>query len=361
MITAGSVSITRVSLVVLLFLLLVPCLFHPESSLAQERGISQTAWGTRGQAALSRMGSRLTEVAKRHHIAPDLLQNHLRNDSNLWLDEQENLLFLDEFVPEEIPGQYDRSLLGLQTLVPYNQTFLLHSLPGASKVIYLDFNGHTTTQTPWNTSFPSTITSGSFDLDGNASAFNNAEMDRVQLIWQRVAEDYLPFGVDVTTQDPGVEALRKSDSADGYYGVRVVISPTNWYNINAGGVAYVGSFNWNTDTPCFVFTGQLGSGHEKYTAEAISHEAGHTLGLLHDGKTDGTAYYQGQGNWASIMGVGYYKNIVQWSKGEYALANNLQNDLAVMTTNYGVTFRPDDHGDTTGSATPLTITNSTSV
>jgi len=35
-------------------------------------------------------------------------------------------------------------------LVPAGE-FSLHSLPGASKVIYLDFDGHTTVNTSWNT------------------------------------------------------------------------------------------------------------------------------------------------------------------------------------------------------------------
>jgi serralysin len=48
---------------------------------------------------------------------------------------------------------------------------------------------------------------------------------------------------------------------------------------------------------------------EKYTAEAISHEVGHTLGLSHDGRiTPSEGYYAGHGSgdtgWAPIMGVG---------------------------------------------------------
>ena len=160
-----------------------------------------------------------------------------------------------------------------------------------------------------------------------------------------MAEDYLPYGVDVTTQDPGVEALRKSGTGDTAWGQRVVISPTNWYSTGAGGVAYIGSFSWSSDTPCFVFTAQLGNGNEKYTAEAASHEAGHTVGLYHDGVTGGSAYYQGHGGWAPIMGVGYYQPLVQWSKGEYPGANNTEDDLA-MIGGHGFTYRTDDHGNT---------------
>jgi PKD repeat protein len=125
-------------------------------------------------------------------------------------------------------------------------------------------------------------------------------------------------------------------------------------------VAYIGSFSWSSDTPCFVFTAQLGTGNEKYTAEAATHEAGHTVGLYHDGVTGGSAYYSGHNGWAAIMGVGYYQGLVQWSKGEYPGANNTENDLTIMT-GYGFTVRPDDHGNTAASATPLVVTNSTSV
>src|SRR5687767_11278312 len=36
---------------------------------------------------------------------------------------------------------------------PTDQTFLLHSRPAATKVVYLDFDGHTTSGTSWNTSY----------------------------------------------------------------------------------------------------------------------------------------------------------------------------------------------------------------
>ena len=45
-------------------------------------------------------------------------------------------------------------------------------------------------------------------LDGDAATFNDAEREAIQTIWQRVAEDYAPFDVDVTTQDPGLPRSR---------------------------------------------------------------------------------------------------------------------------------------------------------
>ena len=106
-----------------------------------------------------------------------------------------------------------------------------------------------------------------------------------------------------------------------------------------------------------MFYDGLGAGSEKGVAEAISHEVGHTMGLLHDGSAT-TAYYTGHGSgatgWAPIMGVGYNKPLVQWSKGEYATANNLQDDLTVMGLN-GLPARADDHGNTMATASALPI------
>jgi hypothetical protein len=242
------------------------------------------------------------------------------------------------------------------------QTFLLNSLPGANHTIYLDFNGHTTTGTAWNNSYGSTIVTPAFDFDGNTAAFSNAELERIQYIWQRVVEDFSPFNVNVTTQEPTLDRLIKSSSTDTAWGVRVAIggSSYDWFNQGAGGVAYLGSFNWNSDTPTYVFTQQLAAGNEKYTAEAISHEVGHTLGLYHDGRTSPSeGYYSGHGSgetgWAPIMGIGYYQNLTQWSKGQYLSANNTEDDLAIITSQNGFGYKVDDTGSTLGTANPLTV------
>ena len=55
--------------------------------------------------------------------------------------------------------------------------------------------------------------------------------------------------------------------------------------------------------------------------------------------------------WAPIMGVGYQKPVVQWSKGEYTNANNTQNDLTIIA-NGGAPVIADEAGDTVGSAAP---------
>lgn len=312
----------------------------------------QLAGRVRGDAALNVLGTNLPALARFYRIGEGELRKHLREDKSLWVDARGRLLYVCDWhiPPATNTAPEFHPLVNSPAGFPYEQTFRLHSRPGATKIIYLDFDGHDGSGTSWG----SDAIARPYDIDGDPSTFSNTERDRIQYIWQRVSEDFALYDVDVTTEDPGVEALRKANGADANYGIRVGIggSSTDWYS-SAGGVAYIGSFNWSSDTPCWVFPKSL-SDSEKNIAEAVSHEVGHTLGLSHDGQTGtGNGYYYGHGNWAPIMGVGYNEPVVQWSRGEYTLANNQQDDLTVMTT-YGVSFRTDDHGNNFAAATALT-------
>ncbi|MFZ9752387.1 MAG: zinc-dependent metalloprotease family protein [Cyanobium sp.] len=243
-------------------------------------------------------------------------------------------------------------------------TFQLHSSPSASKVIYLDFDGHTTTGTSWNASMGASFYSPAYDIDGNRANFSNEELSRIQQIWQRVAADYAPFQVDVTTQAPPTDWLMKSGSTDANYGMRVVITSFGPSSSTAGGIAKVNTFTASTDTPCFVYNKSLTG-----VAEAISHEVGHTLGLSHDGTSTGSYYYghgSGETSWAPIMGVGYNKNVTQFDNGTYYGSNNRSstanygrgpNDLAVITGYNGFGYQPDLVGNGITTATPLLITD----
>ncbi|KAI8466727.1 MAG: hypothetical protein J3K34DRAFT_53546 [Monoraphidium minutum] len=238
--------------------------------------------------------------------------------------------------------------------------FKLHSRPGAPRVILLDFDGHVTSGTAWNSGRAAQIVTPAYDTDGNPSAFSAVELTNIINIWRAVAEDFSAFDVDVTTEDNGVVLYDR--------GTRCVIggSSKDWLGGDYGGIAYVGVFGRLEYMPAFVFPKQLGNGYTKYVAEAISHEVGHNLGLNHDGLTTGEAYYTGAGNWAPIMGVGYYKDITQWSKGEYPNANNLEDDLGIMTNPRRVlvksrqylAYRPDDHANSAAAASPLVGTPS---
>ncbi len=240
----------------------------------------------------------------------------------------------------------------------------LHSNPGASHVIYLDFNGHTTTGTIWNSQSTggAAIVTPAFSTDSDYTTFSVSEASIIQEVWAWVSEDYAPFDVDVTTQDPGVSALSKSNSSDTTYGIRIVIggSSLDWLETGtatAAGVGFLNSFTLSTDTPVFVFQAQTHNSAFEIAA-AASHEAGHSLNLNHDGTlSPPLEYYSGQGIWSPIMGAAYTK-LNQWSKGEYASASNTEDDLAVITS-HGLSYRPDEAGNTRANAASLNITSST--
>jgi hypothetical protein len=318
-----------------------------------------------GQQAIAALGANLPAVAAAHGLSAQQLLEQLRIDRAMRIDRKGRVFFVEDVAPPlPAPGATSMDTKVGTSSFPADQTFLLNSRPGASRTIFLDFDGHTVSGTAWNSTYGlGTIAAPAFDLDGVPGTFSADEMQRIQAIWQRVAEDYAPFDVNVTTQDPGTAALNRSGSGDAVFGVRVVVTrdftAATSKPCGCGGFAYLSVFdqvNNETYQPAFVFFDKLGSGNEKYVAEAISHEAGHNLGLSHDG-TSTSGYYTGQGSgetgWAPIMGVGYYQSLVQWSKGEYADANNLQDDLSVIPAR-GAPLRADDHGNDIASATAMT-------
>ena len=343
------------------FLFIVFSMFA--GNIFAQNGNASTRGLARGQAAINKLNNRLPAVAQKYGKSAEELIRLFLEDHTLHVDDMDSLLYIDdateytEFVQNDTPETSNAAPFS------YEQTFLLHSRPGSNRVIYLDFDGHVTSGTAWNTNYTSgqPINSAPFSIDADPNTFTTQEKDAIQYIWQRVAEDYAPFDVDVTTQDPGDAAIFRSASSDLVYGTRAVISPTNFTGSSIGGIAYVGVFNATGTSykPAFVMTSGLGNS-EKNIAEATSHEVGHNLNLSHDGKTnaDGTTtgYYSGHGDWAPIMGVGYYKPVSQWSKGEYAGANQLQDDVAVMQT-YGIPLIADDHGNTNAAATVLSGAN----
>jgi hypothetical protein len=130
-------------------------------------------------------------------------------------------------------------------------------------------------------------------------------------------------------------------------------------------VAYVNVFansSYANYRPAWIYINNLAN-DESYIAEAASHEIGHNMGLSHDGTIAGSEYYGGHGSgdtsWGPLMGTGYNRNVSQWCKGEYYQANNTQDDLATIAAK--IIYRADDHGNTSASATALTITGGTNV
>jgi hypothetical protein len=232
----------------------------------------------------------------------------------------------------------------------HSQVPVYSSYPSASPTIFLDFDGNTVNGTSWNVSGPIFC------------AGSGLSSDQITEIFNRVAEDYRPFTVNITTDSTKFLAAPVNKR------MRVVVTTSyEWYGSSAGGVAFVNSFTWGDNTPCFIFSSLLNY-NTKNIAEACAHEAGHTLGLRHQStydancnKTSDYNYGQGAGEigWAPIMGVGYYQNFTLWHNGPNSLGCNvIQNDLDVITTAAnGISFRPDDYSSSFGTASNAPFTN----
>ena len=276
----------------------------------------------------------------------------------LHVDAEGGVFYADEFKVAPAPGlAAPPTAQAAVPVSPFPADMIFHSKRGAPNVLYLNFAGETVTGTSWNDSVGRiTIPAVAFSTDADYSTFSDSEQLAIRRIWQRVAEDYAPFDIDVTTERPPSFTTRtahalitRSTDANG------ADNPAS----DSGGVAYLGVFGTATYTryrPAWIYSDNL-AGEESYIAEAASHEIGHNLGLSHDGTTDGADYYGGHGSgetsWGPLMGTGYNRSLSQWSKGEYYNANNTQDDMATIASK--LTYRADDHGDSFAATTALAI------
>ena len=119
----------------------------------------------------------------------------------LTVDPEGGVLYVDSFLPDETQVA-EAPLTALPESIMPAQTFLLHSRPGAGKIIYLDFDGHVISNTAWNSGLADPLVARPYSLDGDDASFSSSELASIAAIWRRVAEDYAPFDVDVTTESP---------------------------------------------------------------------------------------------------------------------------------------------------------------
>ena len=279
-----------------------------------------------GPAAVDRLGADLAAVAEANDVDEDRLRRLLELDTTLAVDPNGELLYLDPLAaegpdevepdsdsdsdpePEETEAEAERSERG-------DGTPELASLPGATKTLLLDFDGHRTVGSSWNAATGrDTIATGPYDLDGDPATWSPDELEVIGHTWAVVAEDLAPWAVNVTTIEPADPGdLTRDGPGDARWGARVVITGDDWSGCRCGALAYLGGFADRADEPAFVHDARLPA-----MAETTSHAIGHLLGLRHDGRVGESARYAGHAglggpDWAPIMGSPHGPGIRQWS------------------------------------------------
>jgi hypothetical protein len=287
-----------------------------------------------------------------------------RTDRGEWrLDNDGRIVIVEKFRPFDFspdtrlpPGPST-----ISPLFPLEITETLHSNPNAKISIWVSLRGDTTS------------TSSNLPLASTASPDDQAKL---QHIWQRLAENFAPFDVDVTTEKPSDADLQRSGPDDNRYGYQVIIdrstTPGENYPRYLEGLVYLNSFDdldpqrriitlkWPDSYPSSSYTPDM-------AAHMIAHMLGHSLGLRDEDFGGATIYsaagsYAGHrspiGSWAPIMGRPGNARRTHFSRGEFPGALNQTDSIARIAEI--LPLRSDDAGDTIQTATKLPMQQSLS-
>lgn len=261
----------------------------------------------------------------------------------------------------EVPSSVSTEALEPRLLLTNPDPF--SSLPGAAVNVYLDFDGYTETNAEWITRSAAgtgNIVTPVFSI-GSDPTFSADERTRIEEIYERVAEDFRPFNINVTTILPAdinnAEDVFVSIGGDGSW----LLNPDRYAAIPDG-------FSTSTlPQSVFVFSDRhlgLGGDFEYNMASSISQAVAVSMGLeVHNG-TNGIPI-EGDADVAPILGdsiVGSNTNLASpnsvrdiWVEAPGADGSTVQDDLAEIVGNPNVQYRADDYGNTQLAATGITI------
>lgn len=273
---------------------------------------------------------------------------------HLRVDKQGGIYYADTFAAEKGSRKKDQPQVSSTSGVTADNVFKLHSRPGASKTVFIDFDGAEISDTAWNNdSGVKAWKARPYDMDNKPKSFNTQEIGAMADIWRRIAEDFAPFEVDVTTEDPG---RTKPDTA----WILVTHSEHRGKQplpaSDSSSVAYMNVFGFSHTSyysPAMLYYNNMED--PAVISGAASHSVGHMLGLSHDTSSpSGKSGSKSLVSWAPIMGLDHRKHVTQWSNGDYRGAANTQNDIGILIG--ALDSRGDDHADSRfDRGTPLVI------
>jgi hypothetical protein len=272
-------------------------------------------------------------------------------DSALYLDLAAGSYFVRVSAASSTTGAY---LLKVRADSSYTSTVpVFNSLPGAADTLFLDFDGHSASDS-WGT-----YTIAPYDWSGNAAEWTPGERAAIENVWRVVSEDYSPFNINVSTSYAG--------SFNNGVAHRQVIGNSGGAEVGFGGalgVAFINSYTGGSSSNNTAFTfansfsSYVGSGGNsgQIGAKAVemgntsSHEFGHALNLRHYGgtnpQTNGIMHTPDFGLSRERWKTGLTHS------GETPVIT--QDDVAVIsnaTNTFG--YRADDHGNTRPTATAM--------
>lgn len=239
--------------------------------------------------------------------------------------------FDEEFIKNNVP---EKSLLAVSHptysamalrqaphIGPYNNQDVtkLESRPGSPYVFYLNTTA---------------VMSGSTPLNG-------VTKENMYRVWQSVADQYSFLKLNVTTNRAVYDAARAANQ------LRTGI--LNFVNQDGRSFAPLRSFG-TTAAGTLYRNPSAGFDYGYGIGMTAAHEIGHQMGMLHDHGGTGGEYFEGIAafQWGPIMGNywrgGSWPNqLFTWSKGEYNIATNFEDDLNIMNVNENVPYVDDDN------------------